>query len=47
MSEKHEGVALLPAEPAVEPPFIESEELRTLVAEGRERGYLTFAEIAR
>ena len=46
MSEKHEGVALLPAEPAVEPPFIESEELRTLVAEGRERGYLTFEEIA-
>ncbi len=26
--------------------FLEVEELRTLIAEGRERGYLTFEEIA-
>ena len=29
-----------------EAPFLEVEELRTLVAEGKERGYLTFEEIA-
>ncbi|HMA26500.1 MAG TPA: sigma-70 family RNA polymerase sigma factor [Solirubrobacterales bacterium] len=34
------------AAPAVESPFGESEELRGLVAEGTERGYLTFEEIA-
>ena len=31
---------------AIEAPFLEIEELRALVAEGRERGYLTFEEIA-
>jgi RNA polymerase primary sigma factor len=44
LSEKHEGVGLLTAEP--EAPFLEVEELRALVAEGRERGFLTFEEIA-
>ena len=44
MSEKHEGVGLLAPEP--DAPFLEVEELRTLVAEGRERGFLTFEEIA-
>ncbi len=44
MSEKHEGVVLLVEEP--EAPLSESEELRKLVAKGRERGYLTFEEIA-
>jgi RNA polymerase primary sigma factor len=29
-----------------EPPFADSDELRGLIAEGRERGYLTFEEIA-
>src|SRR5215212_231489 len=29
-----------------DPPFQESDELRSLIAEGRERGYLTFEEIA-
>jgi RNA polymerase primary sigma factor len=44
LTEKHEGVGLLeePAEAAV----LEIEELRSLAAEGRERGYLTFDEIA-
>ena len=44
MSEKHEGVGLLAPEP--DAPFLEVDELRTLVAEGRERGFLTFEEIA-
>ena len=44
MREKDEGVALL-AEPP-EAPFLEVDELRALVSEGRERGYLTFEEIA-
>ena len=43
MSEKHEGVLLAPEPDA---PFLEVDELRTLVAEGRERGFLTFEEIA-
>jgi RNA polymerase primary sigma factor len=29
-----------------EQPFVESDELRRLIAEGTERGYLTFEEIA-
>ncbi len=29
-----------------EPPFVDVDELRTLIAQGRERGYLTFEEIA-
>jgi RNA polymerase primary sigma factor len=41
---KHEGAVLL--EEAAEAPFSDVEELRALVAEGRERGYLTFEEIA-
>jgi RNA polymerase primary sigma factor len=41
--EKHEGVALLVEES--EAPFLEVEEVRRLVAEGKERGYLTFEEI--
>ncbi len=45
MTEKEEGVALLTTE-APEAPFLEIEELRALAAEGRERGYLTFEEIA-
>jgi RNA polymerase primary sigma factor len=44
VSEKHEGVGLLSDRPEL--PFLESEELRTLVADGRERGFLTFDEIA-
>jgi RNA polymerase primary sigma factor len=44
LTEKADGVALL-AEQA-DAPFVEVEELRTLVADGRERGYLTFEEIA-
>jgi RNA polymerase primary sigma factor len=44
VSEKHEAVSLLEERP--EPPFLESEELRALVAEGRERGFLTFERIA-
>jgi RNA polymerase primary sigma factor len=44
LTDKDEGVGLLeePAEAAV----LDIEELRTLAAEGRERGYLTFEEIA-
>jgi RNA polymerase primary sigma factor len=42
--EKHEGVALL-VEVGDEAPFLEVEEVRRLVAEGKERGYLTFEEI--
>jgi RNA polymerase primary sigma factor len=45
LTEKEEGVALLATE-APEAPALELEELRTLAAEGRERGYLTFEEIA-
>jgi RNA polymerase primary sigma factor len=45
LSDKDEGVALLATE-APEAPALEIEELRTLAAEGRERGYLTFEEIA-
>jgi RNA polymerase primary sigma factor len=41
--EKHEGVALLV--PESEAPFLEVEEVRALVAEGKERGYLTLEEI--
>ena len=44
MTEKDQGVALL-EEPA-EVRFLDIEELRSLAAEGRERGYLTFEEIA-
>ena len=44
MSDKHEGVGLLEA--TAEPPFLDVEEVRTLVAEGRERGFLTFEEIS-
>jgi len=44
LTEKHEGAVLL-AE-ASEAPFLEIDEVRTLVAEGRERGYLTFEEIS-
>ena len=44
MRDKDEGVALLAGQP--DAPFLEVEELRTLVAEGRERGFLTFEEIA-
>jgi RNA polymerase primary sigma factor len=48
LSDKHEGVALLVAER--EAPSLEvdelREELRALLVEGRERGYLTFEEIA-
>ena len=44
MTDKHESVGLL-EEPA-EAAFLDIEELRSLAAEGRERGYLTFDEIA-
>jgi len=44
VTEKHEAVGLLTERP--DAPFLESEELRGLVADGRERGYLTFEEIA-
>ena len=44
MSDKHVGVGLLEA--TAEPPFLDVEEVRTLVAEGRERGFLTFEEIS-
>jgi RNA polymerase primary sigma factor len=44
LSAKHEGAVLLVEE--IDTPFLESEELRALVVEGRERGYLTFEEIA-
>ncbi len=44
LREKDEGVALL-EEPA-EAQVLDIEELRALAAEGRERGYLTFEEIA-
>jgi RNA polymerase primary sigma factor len=44
LTDKHDGVGLL-EEPA-EAVFLDIEELRSLAAEGRERGYLTFDEIA-
>jgi RNA polymerase primary sigma factor len=44
LREKDDGVALLAEQP--DAPFLEVEELRTLVSEGRERGFLTFEEIA-
>ena len=44
MEVKQEGTALLEVPPDV--PVLESEELRNLVVEGRERGSLTFEEIA-
>jgi RNA polymerase primary sigma factor len=47
LTEKHEGVGLLTTQAdAPSAPDIEHEELKTLVSEGRERGYLTFEEIA-
>ncbi len=42
--EKHEGVALLVD--VSEAPFLEVEEVRRLVSEGKERGFLTFEEIS-
>jgi RNA polymerase primary sigma factor len=45
LTEKHDGVGLLTEVPA-DSPYAEHEELRSLVAEGRERGFLTFEEIA-
>src|SRR5918995_5924895 len=45
LTEKHEASVGLLEEPA-EARFMEVEELRTLAADGRERGYLTFEEIA-
>jgi RNA polymerase primary sigma factor len=45
LTEKEEGAALLASEEP-ETPFPDVEELRALAAEGRERGYLTFEEIA-
>ncbi len=45
MTEKHEAAVGLLEEPA-EARFMEVEELRALAVEGRERGYLTFEEIA-
>ncbi len=44
MTEKLEGGGLLSDQS--DAPFLEVEELRALVAEGRERGFLTFEEIA-
>jgi RNA polymerase primary sigma factor len=44
LTEKLEGVGLLPDQ--ADAPFLEIEELRALVVEGRERGFLTFEEIA-
>ncbi|MFN2617733.1 MAG: sigma-70 family RNA polymerase sigma factor [Thermoleophilaceae bacterium] len=43
MTDKHEAVGLLDAN---ESPFLDVEELRTLLTVGRERGFLTFEEIA-
>jgi RNA polymerase primary sigma factor len=45
LTEKHEAAVGLLEEPA-EARFVDIEELRALATEGRERGYLTFAEIA-
>src|SRR5918999_617147 len=44
LTDKHHGVALL--EHASEAPLLDIEEVRGLVTEGRERGYLTFEEIS-
>jgi RNA polymerase primary sigma factor len=44
LTTKHEVVGLL--EVTAEAPFLDVEEVRGLVAEGRERGYLTFEEIS-
>jgi RNA polymerase primary sigma factor len=44
LTEKHQAVGLL--EDTGESQFLEIEELRTLAADGRERGYLTLEEIA-
>jgi RNA polymerase primary sigma factor len=44
LTEKHQAVGLL--EDTGESPFLDVEELRALVADGRERGYLTIEEIA-
>ncbi len=44
MTDKHHGVALLTD--ASEVPLLDIEEVRALVIEGRERGYLTFEEIS-
>jgi RNA polymerase primary sigma factor len=44
LTDKHHGVALLTD--ASEVPLLDIEEVRALVIEGRERGYLTFEEIA-
>jgi RNA polymerase primary sigma factor len=44
LTDKHDGVGLL--QETADVPFLEVEELRALVTEGRERGYLTFEEIA-
>ena len=44
MTDKHHGVALLAD--ASEAPLLDIEEVRGLVTEGKERGYLTFAEIS-
>jgi RNA polymerase primary sigma factor len=45
LTEKHEAAVALLEEPA-EARFMDVEELRSLATEGRERGYLTFEEIA-
>jgi RNA polymerase primary sigma factor len=45
LRENSDGAAAL-LEERPEAPFLEVEELRNLVAEGRERGYLTYEEIA-
>ena len=44
MTDKHHGVALLAD--ASEAPLLDIEEVRGLVTEGKERGYLTFEEIS-
>jgi RNA polymerase primary sigma factor len=44
LTDKHHGVALLAD--ASEAPLLEIEEVRALVTEGRERGYLTFEQIS-
>jgi RNA polymerase primary sigma factor len=44
LTDKHHGVALLTD--ASEVPLLDIEEVRALVTEGRERGYLTFEEIS-
>jgi RNA polymerase primary sigma factor len=44
LTEKNDGVVLLTEQP--EAPFLDVEELRLLVADGKERGFLTFEEIA-